>query len=32
MYCRFLNKDDFSEFRSLRLEALEKEPSAFATT
>lgn len=32
MYCRFLNTDDLSQFRELRLEALETDPSAFATT
>lgn len=32
MYCRFLTTNDFSQFRELRLEALQSDPFAFATT
>lgn len=32
MYCRFLNQNDFFQFRKLRLEALQTDPLAFATT
>lgn len=32
VYCRILNEDDDIQFRRLRLEALQNDPSAFATT